>query len=869
MRAALSLRIVGSILLLCLSLGAHGSVGPVVISPDRAIQTHFQYLEDPSGDATVEDVAGRPENQWEPAPDGSATLGITSSAYWLRLPINNRTAKRLNLIAELAYSQLDHVTFYEYSGNRLQRSFRTGDALPFYPRQVDHPHMLFRFQMAPDQTKTLFVRVETAGSMILPLQVWRESEFFGAASNEQKLHFFYYGSLTVIILINLAVFLTLRERLYLYYAIAISGYLLFFASARGYSFQLLYPDSPWLHARALLISMPLLALFSVLFCRRFLRIPSHSPKLDIAIRAMIAFEIINLVCAITLDYNSAVRLSAVSALFFFSLLFVAGPITWAAGVRAGAFFTLAWTPLTIGVLATAGRALGFFPENFVTEHAMHIGSGLEAFILTLALADRLYREREDKIAAQADALRKEKARNEAQNRLTQAMTHDPVTGLPNRNRFERMVNHRLSEDPEGSYFVGVARITRLDEINRTLGLNRSESLIQRIAQQMTSLASQLPSVQFSRDDLGREERVFQISGDCFGLLIDSSRVDDDYQGLNEALRALAEPVMMENLAIELHPRFGAALYPAHGDNAALLIRNAHVGMEIAPHGKFETGVYAAQYDIYSESRLTLMSDLREALNTDQTELYYQPKICLKSGRVVGLEGLIRWHHEDRGWVYPSDFIPLAEETGVILHLTRWAIERGIRDLALLSQQHPDLTLSVNVSARDLSSPNLKHQINESLQRHGIPASRFTLELTETAAMEDPVTGLSALRHLADNGLVISIDDFGSGYSSLSYLKQMPATEIKLDRSIVMDICSSESSRVIVETAINMAHSLDYTVVAEGVENEDCVELLTSLGCDKLQGFWLCHPLPLDELKRWLADYKRPFHSGRKAAEKRS
>ncbi|MDI9245826.1 EAL domain-containing protein [Marinobacter sp. CHS3-4] len=858
MRTALFLQIVGAVLLLGLSFGAHSSgVEPIVIEPNSPIQPHFEYLEDPDANLDIEDIRSRPDNQWQLATDGNATLGITKSAYWLRFTINNQSDDRLNLIAELAYSQLDDVTYHMFSGGEKEKTVRTGDAFPFYPREVDHPHMLLRFHLSPEQNKTVYVRVKTAGSMIIPLRIWRENKFFGAASNEQKLHFFYYGSLTVIILINLAVFLTLRERLYLYYALAISGYLLFFASAKGYSFQLIYPESPWLHARALLVSMPLLALFSVLFCRRFLRIPSHSPKLDIAIRAMIVFEVFNFACALTLSYNAAVLLSSVSALFFFSLLFVAGPITWAAGVRAGAFFTLAWTPLTVGVLATAGRALGFFPENFVTEHAMQIGSGLEAFILTLALADRLYREREEKIAAQADSLRIEKARNEAQNRLTEAMTHDPVTGLPNRNRFERMVNRQLSVDPEGSYFVGVARITRLGEINRTLGLNRSEKLIQRIAQHMTELASRLPSVHVSRDDQGREERVYQISGDCFGLLLNSRFVNDDYEGLNQSLRSLAEPVMMGNLAIELHPRFGAAFYPTHGDNAALLIRNAHVGMEIAPHSRYETGVYSSQYDIYNESRLTLMSDLREALNQNLTELYYQPKICLRSGKVLGVEGLIRWYHPVRGWVPPGDFVPLAEETGVIMHLTRWAVERGLKDLSSLSSRHPSLNLSINISARDLSSVNLKHEINETLQRHGIPASRFTLELTETAAMEDPARGLIALKHLSDNGLNISIDDFGSGYSSLSYLKKLPAKELKLDRSLVMDICTSDSSRVIVETAINMAHGLDYTVVAEGVENAETTELLKTLGCDKLQGFWLCHPLPLHELQNWLDNYQFP------------
>ncbi|MCM0613798.1 EAL domain-containing protein [Marinobacter sediminum] len=841
-------------LLLCTWHPAQAGTTAITIEQASSpIQTQFQYWQDPESQADIEQVAELPDDQWQSTTTDKATFGITPSAYWLRFSIDNQTAQRLNLIAELAYAQLDDVVFYEFAGNTLAHEFKTGDARPFYPREVDHPNMLLRFQLEPDQLKTVYVRAQTAGSMILPLRIWREHQFFEAAANEQKFHFFYYGSLTVIILINLAVFLTLREKLYLYYALAITGYLLFFTSIMGYSFQHFYPQFPELHARVLLASMPVLALFSILFCREFLKIKSHSPRLDIAIRGMLYFETFNFIAALALDYNAAVTLSSISALFFFSLLFVAGPITWAAGVRAGAFFTVAWTPLTIGVLATSGRALGFFPENFVTEYAMQIGSGLEAFILTLALADRLYRERENKIKAQADSLQKEKARNEAHNKLTEAMMHDPVTGLPNRNRFEWMVDQQLKRDPDGQYIVGVARITRLDEINRTLGLTRSERLLKRIAEQMTELAAQLPVVHSVRSEQGLDEYVYQLSGDCFGLLVDSRKVDDNFAELNTALRLLSEPMLLDNLAIELHPKFGAASYPLHGDNAALLIRNAHVGMEIVPKGPFETGFYSQDYDIYSESRLTLMSDLREALQQNQTQLYYQPKVCLSSGEIVGLEALIRWHHPERGWVNPSDFVPLAEETGVITQLTRWAIERGVADLTVLLADHPQLDVSINISARDLTSRELKSLIESQLAQHNLSAERLIIELTETAAMEDPERGLQALEALADTGLRIAIDDFGSGYSSLSYLKQLPATEIKLDSSLILDVGASDSSKVIVETAINMAHGLGYSVVAEGVEDEETARLLKGMGCDKLQGYWLCHPLPIEELSAWLAE----------------
>ncbi|MEC7815010.1 MAG: 7TM diverse intracellular signaling domain-containing protein, partial [Pseudomonadota bacterium] len=364
------------ILLALFSRAAHGQAmaNAVQVSQADVRTVFFDYWEDPAGTTDLPAVVSLPEAQWQRVPGGSDTFGITSSVYWLRTMVRSEASQPVNLIAELAYSQLDHVVFHVLDDGKLQATYETGDTLPFYPRQIDHPNMLLAFDLAPGQTRTLYIRVETAGSMILPLKLWHEPAFFSAAANEQKFHFFYYGALCVIILINLAVFLTLRERLYLYYALAVSGYLLFFASIKGYSFQLLYPDWPELHARALLVSMPILALFSVLFCRALLRTAVNSPRLDMAMRAMVAFEIVNFMAALTLSYNAAITLSSISALVFFSLLFVAGPVTWAKGVRAGAFFTIAWTPLTIGVLATAGRALGFFPENFLTENAMQIGS---------------------------------------------------------------------------------------------------------------------------------------------------------------------------------------------------------------------------------------------------------------------------------------------------------------------------------------------------------------------------------------------------------------------------------------------------------------------------------------------------------------
>lgn len=856
-----ALKILGAVLVACLSLSARAQPEPIEMTQSPEIPAHFQYWEDATGAALIEQVATLPDERWSFEPDGRANFGMTQSAYWLRFALRNETALNLQLITELAYNQLDDVSFYVYSEGSLIKELKTGDSRAFYPRDVDHPSMLLRLSLAPEEIKTVFIRVETDGSMNLPLRLWSEQGFYQAAAHEVKLHFFYYGSMLVIVLINLAVFLSLREKLYLYYALAVLGYVAFFASMKGFSFQHLFPSVPQVHAAVLQVSIPAFALFSLLFCRDFLKTKIHCPWLDKLLIGMIVFELLRIVSVPLLDYRLGILLALPAAVAFISLLFVAGPVIWIKGFRIGAVFTLAWTPLTIGTLATAGRAFGVFPENFFTENAMQIGSGLEAFILTLALAGRLYHEREEKIIAQAASLQEALSHNAAQKRLTEALAHDPVTGLPNRNRFEWVVDQQLRQAPDRHYMLGLTRITRLAEINRTLGLARSERVMKQVAEQMVTLATGIPFIQTIRDERGQEERVYHLSSDCFGLLVDMDKAGNDLSTLNTALRQLAEPIGLDHLAIELHPRFGAAGYPEHGRTAAELIRNAHVGMEITPHGNSETGIYSPEYDIYSESRLTLMADLRKALQENRMVLYYQPKQALESGQIVGVEALIRWHHEERGWVSPADFIPLAEETGVITQLTRWVISQATKDLADLRKSNPQLSVAINLSARDLDSSELKAVLASALLQNGLHANCLTLEITETAAMRDPIRSLQSLNALAAQGYQISIDDFGSGHSSLSYLKQLPASELKLDRSLIHDICTNDSADIIASTTIQMARSLGYRVVGEGVENAETARHLKAKACDMLQGFWLCRPQPIAELKQWLQRFEAEASSG--------
>lgn len=811
----------------------------------------FEYLEDKEKSLSFPHISDLPEERWRWVKQSDATFGFSQSIFWLRVDVENKKPTTQNFVFELAYPLLDNVSFYLLANDGGVQSVSTGDTKPFYPRDVEHPNMTMRFQLAAGEKKQLYAKIQTEGGMILPVRIWYEHEFFEFAAKEQRFHFFYYGFLTVIVLINLAIAFTLREKLYLHYALATSGYLLFFATARGFTNLLLFPGFPWLNTQLFLTSMPFLALFSLLFVRTFLQTEKYSPKLDIAIRGMIYFEYFNLIASVVFDYNTAVQLSAVSAIVLFVLLFLAGPITCFSNKRAGIFFTVAWIPLTLGFVATSGRSAGVFTNNFFTEYAMQIGSGLEALILTLALADRLYREREKKIAAQAVSIQKEQQRLAIQDKLAETMMRDPVTNLANRNRFERLANKLFNENSEQGFVVCVAKITRLDDISNTLGLLSVERILRAIAVRLNPTISKMPGVMTIESANGSPNSTFQLSGDTFGILIVKSIFESNQEEYQRFFRTLLLPVEVNSLSIELSPRIGCATFPEHGNDASKLIRNALVAMESSHTTEDDIVYYDQALDIYNESRLTLMADLREAISEDALALFYQPKLDLQTGAIIGLEALVRWQHPQRGFVSPAEFVPLAEQTGVIKELTLWVIEQAAKELNQLRKAGYAGHMSINISARDLLSPQLKSEIQTIFEKFAIDPTRMFLELTETAAMDEPEAGLAALNELTLLGLKISIDDFGAGYSSLSYLQQFPASEIKLDRSFIVDITKSESSQLIVKTFIDMAHGLGYRVVAEGVEDDETHRMVKALGCDELQGFWLCRPKPLVEMTEWL------------------
>jgi EAL domain-containing protein (putative c-di-GMP-specific phosphodiesterase class I) len=333
-------------------------------------------------------------------------------------------------------------------------------------------------------------------------------------------------------------------------------------------------------------------------------------------------------------------------------------------------------------------------------------------------------------------------------------------------------------------------------------------------------------------------------------------------GQMEALvEALRQPMEFRGLSLDMRMVGGCSFYPEDSGDITTLLRHAFIAFDQAESGVSHVATYTESMNPYSERRLTLMTELRRAIREDSLALYFQPQVRLSSGEVCGFEVLLRWNHPDHGFIPPDEFIPMAEQTGLIQPLTQWVLDRSLLFGASMDAAGHPVRMAVNISARNLEEPAFADMVLGLLERHGLPTGRLILEVTETATMVNPINALQALRGLYDAGIRLAIDDFGTGYSSLSYIRKLPVHEIKIDRSFVREMDANREDATIVRTTINMCHDLGFEVVAEGVESDDTSQLLRNMQCDIMQGYHLSRPMPEEHVAGWLSTWYYTSGSG--------
>ena len=309
---------------------------------------------------------------------------------------------------------------------------------------------------------------------------------------------------------------------------------------------------------------------------------------------------------------------------------------------------------------------------------------------------------------------------------------------------------------------------------------------------------------------------------------------------------------MESQSFRIGASLGIALFPEHGRDGAALMKRADVAMYEAKRNKTGFAVYDPSKDQHSLRNLSLMGELRAALDKEQLVLYYQPKVNVQTGRVSGVEALVRWRHPQHGLMFPNDFIPLSEQAGLIKQVTLWVLREAMKQSRDWELSGIDVSMAVNLSVHNLHDTTFPDEVKNILQGYSSAlVTRLRFEITETAMMVDPARALEILNSLGAMGIRLSIDDFGTGYSSLAYLKQLPVAELKIDKSFIMSMEENENDTVIVRSTIELAHNIGLRVVAEGVEDKKTYEMLAALSCDSVQGYYISRPMPPEEFSRWL------------------
>ena len=449
-------------------------------------------------------------------------------------------------------------------------------------------------------------------------------------------------------------------------------------------------------------------------------------------------------------------------------------------------------------------------------------------------------DRRDEIGELArayDHMRRNIAANEAEMRRL-AYT-DRLTGIPNRAYFREVVHGAIALAAAGGHSVAVLMLDldRFKHVNDVLGYALGDRLL-------VAVAARLGAEVVREGDV-----VARLGGDEFALLLPDADAAAARAVAQRITASFERPLTLDEQTIDLGAGIGIACWPAHADDAETLLVRAEIAMYGAKRGSEGVQVYDPALDGSSAQTLSLLSELRQAIDTGELRLFLQPKVALSHGRLVGAEALLRWQHPQRGLLPPLEFIPFAEQTGFVRRLTLWVFEEAARQWRSL-QAHGAVRVSVNLSTRDLLDPELPAKLGALLRQHGAPAGGFCLEITESAIMDDPARAEATLNALSASGFKLSIDDFGTGYSSLAYLKRLPVDELKIDRSFVLAMSRDADDAKIVRSTIDLAHNLGLSVVAEGIEDAGVYAQLRALQCDEGQGYHMARPLPVAEFAAW-------------------
>lgn len=792
--------------------------------PGTDVKLRYDYLL--TSDARS--VADAKTEQFQPSQLNQAPASFGVHNHWHRLTLTNQapTSSEWHLIFD--NPTLDSITIYPLrNGQQRSASTRLGDEVEGVPAS-QRALPSYAFQLDPDETLALWIHLETVGSSQLSLRLLSESQFHQYEKRIYLLWGHFVGILIIMVAYNAVLYSGVRDQAFLYYIGYLISIMLMMGTIHGYGYLILPVPVQLFLGHYIVAVQSVVGLLTLAFARSFLRISREASRPFALYRTVTIALYLHIGISFLLPENSAARLFEVMQLLIY--ISIAAMIVYQIRERFRwtRYYIISWLPFFAGALIGLWLFSGWIDYSFYSRHALMFGMILEMILISMALADRM---------GEAERIRLYNA------------THDVKTGLANDYYLASKLSRLslISESKNGKAIVGV-KLANYEQIGSYINEKQRTELLVSAADVVESWLQR--NATLLSLDPGNEIRTILYNDSLLLFLLEVSSEDE----LNTLLAELENHRSVHNEVLPFRLRYIlAGRFLDHWDgNYQATINSILQSVSTAMESGQRVVIYSEDHQRAGLRSLKLAQDLEQALEDDELTLYLQPQQFINGSQERVCEVLARWSHPVLGMIPPDEFIGIAERTGLISALTQWVIQESFRiSKQLKKSTGTSVHLSINISASDLSNAGFAASVVQQLSESEVNASEFTLEVTETAHNRNQSVFRDNLMKLSEAGFCLAIDDFGTGYSSLTYVSEFPFAELKVDRSLVTSMVTSDRQQKIIRATIEMAHGLNLRVTAEGIEDEATLELLKTMGCEKIQGYFCARPMPVADYLQWL------------------
>ncbi|MFT6735458.1 MAG: EAL domain-containing protein (putative c-di-GMP-specific phosphodiesterase class I) [Polaribacter sp.] len=763
---------------------------------------------------------------------------FTQQAYWVHLVIHNNNQHGVDIVSHFSNPMLEQLTVYQVLAHQRVKEKKLGWQVSDLDK-LNRSIPSYEVRLEQKETVELYIRIATKGIAKTPINLYLKDDFHNLVRFTFLIWGSFVGILIAMALYNLVLYLGLKDSVYLLYVGYITSMLMMLGVVIGFG-HYIWPENILKIFRENIVAVNVLVMiFSLSFALSFFNARKNKTR-------TVKFCSGYLIYLVVFSFVSLFLPEYIAAPIFFLSMALLYPATVFLIIQQykinhlwTKLYIVSWAPLILGATLQPLGLVGTIEESFIIHHALMIGVLFEIIIMAMALASRMQYKKEKTIYD---------------------VTHEPETQLANTHLLEIKMKELLKHDTD--FAVCIIEITELSSLLPYISNADNNDLTLMVADTIERALRHKNNFMVLEYNKNKTTKLAKINEGVFAVLVDMNFTSyKEHECLETQLASLqgdvARGTQIKKLFINLSTRVGISLLEPQKEVLPYdIIKQAYQALDKGAREGVAFSVYHKKEALNVTKRLELASDLQQALRNNELELFHQPQIDINKNTIDGSEVLLRWKHKEYGYIAPDLFIKLAEDTGIINELTLWVVNKACRDLEeIINLGYVNYNVSVNISGKDISEPNFLTHIKKIISQYDIPLSSLTFELTESVMVNDFNHLSHIMNELASMGIHVAIDDYGTGYSSLLYISQLPFNELKIDKSFVMNLETSDRDLTIVKATIEMAKNLGLKVVAEGIESKEIETILKRYGCNILQGYYYQKPVEFRQYLSWLAHFQ--------------